>query len=195
LPKASIVREYSESVPESFIFSIKIPNSITLTHHYRKGKNDSLIHNPHFLSDNLMRAFLESLSPIAKHIGPLNFQFEYLNKEKIPGGLTQFVDPFGTFVEQLPTGYSYCLETRNPNYLNEKYFSFLNTGNLHHVFLQGYYMPPIYDVYRKYREQIQDQVVILWMSQSCPNYCRFALPFPCDRRCAIGLLSVSKFFR
>ena len=159
-PKASVVQVYAESVPENFIFSIKIPNSFTLTHHYRKGKNAPLISNPHFLSVDLMREFLLSLDPIDKQIGPLNFQFEYLNKEKMPGGLPQFIELFGEFVEQLPAGYSYCLETRKPNYLNGKYFSFLSTRNLHHVFLQGYYMPPIYDIYRKYRDQIQDQVVI-----------------------------------
>ncbi len=160
LPKPSVVQEYAASVPENFIFSIKVPNSITLTHHYRQGKNDRLIRNPHFLSLDLMHEFLESLKPLARHIGPFNFQFEYLNKEKMPGALTQFIDLFGTFVEQLPPDYDYCVETRNPNYLEKNYFSFLDSRNLHHVFLQGYYMPSIFDVYRKYREQIKDRLVI-----------------------------------
>jgi uncharacterized protein YecE (DUF72 family) len=90
-----------------------------------------------------MHKFLESLEPIAKNIGPLMFQFEYLNKQKIPGGLQQFIDQFGQFVEQLPAGKKYFLESRNPNYLSSKYFDFLNSQGLHHVFLYGYYMPPI----------------------------------------------------
>ena len=36
LPKAEVVKEYAQSVPPGFIFSIKVPNSITLTHHYDK---------------------------------------------------------------------------------------------------------------------------------------------------------------
>jgi uncharacterized protein YecE (DUF72 family) len=160
LPELSVVKEYAASVPENFIFSIKVPNSITLTHHYRKGKNDPLIPNPHFLSIDLMRDFLERLMPIAKHIGPFNFQFEYLNKQKMPGALPQFIDLFGKFVEQLPVGYSYCLEIRNPNYFDKRYFAFLNSRNLHNVFLQGYYMPSIFEIYQKHREQIKDQVLI-----------------------------------
>lgn len=88
------------------------------------------------------------------------FQFEYLNKQKMPGGLQQFIDQFGQFAEQLPVGQKYFLESRNPNYLTSKYFDFLNSQGLHHVFLHGYYMPPIFEIYEKHREQIRNAVVI-----------------------------------
>ncbi|GAB6193968.1 hypothetical protein JCM39068_37200 [Desulfocastanea catecholica] len=38
LPKVEVVREYAQSVPPGFIFTIKVPNSNTLTHHYKKSK-------------------------------------------------------------------------------------------------------------------------------------------------------------
>ncbi len=63
-----------------------------------------------------MKRFLELLEPISDRIGPLNFQFEYLNKQKM-GGVGEFVEKFGESVEQLPAGFKYCVETRNPNYL------------------------------------------------------------------------------
>ncbi len=72
LPKPEVVREYAASVPEGFLFGIKVPNSITLTHHYRRG-TDPLVANPHFLSVDLMLGFLESIAPLGKKIGPLNF--------------------------------------------------------------------------------------------------------------------------
>lgn len=65
LPKPKVVQEYADSVPEDFIFSIKVPNSITLTHHYKKQKSDSLIVNPHFLSVGAMKRFLELLEPLS----------------------------------------------------------------------------------------------------------------------------------
>ncbi len=160
LPKPAVVQEYADSVPDDFTFCIKVPNSITLTHHYKKKKVDSLIPNPHFLSVELMEKFLERLEPIAENLGPLVFQFEYLNKQKMAGGLQQFVDQFGKFAEQLPGGHKYCVETRNPNFLNTSYFVFLTNLGLHHVFLQGYYMPPIFDLYKKHREHIKDHTVI-----------------------------------
>lgn len=160
LPNPSVVKEYAQSVSEDFTFCIKVPNSITLTHHYKKRKSDPLTANPHFLSVDLMQKFLERLEPISQNIGPLIFQFEYLNKQKMPGGLQQFIDQLREFVEQLPDSHKYCVEIRNPNYLDKKYFGFLSEQGLHHVFLQGYYMPPIFNLYEQQKEQLNDLVVI-----------------------------------
>ncbi|BHH83759.1 DUF72 domain-containing protein [Desulforhopalus sp. 52FAK] len=160
LPRPEVVQEYANSVPHGFRFGVKVPNSITLTHHYKKKKTDPLTHNPHFLSSGLMLRFLETLEPLHGKLGPLIFQFEYLNKQKMPGGLPQFEEKVGLFVDSLPTGFDYCIENRNPNYLNERYFAFLDKVNLYHVFLQGYYMPSIFDLYKKHREQVKDMAVI-----------------------------------
>lgn len=159
LPNPKVVREYADSVPDGFIFSIKVPNSITLTHHYKKEKTDSPIANSHFLSVGLMKHFLELLEPLGGRIGPLNFQFEYLNKTKM-SGVGEFAEKFGEFIEQLPAGFTYCVEIRNPNYLTIKYFDFLAACGLHHVFLQGYYMPSIFDIYKRYGEKIRTLTVI-----------------------------------
>jgi len=35
LPKPSVVQEYIGSVPDEFLFCIKVPNNITLSHHYK----------------------------------------------------------------------------------------------------------------------------------------------------------------
>jgi len=83
-----------------------------------------------------------------------------LNKQKMPGGMNQFIDRFGEFVEQLPKGFQYCVESRNPNFLKDDYFSFLSASDLHHVFLQGYYMPSIFDLYTKHKGQIKDIAVV-----------------------------------
>lgn len=159
LPKPAVVREYAASVPEGFLFGIKVPNSITLTHYYRKGKTEPLVANPHFLSVDLMQRFLESIAPLGKKIGPLNFQFEYLNKQKI-SGLGEFLDKIGSFIEQLPAEFTYCLETRNPNFLHGRYFDFLAGKGMHHVFLQGYYMPSIFELYRQFGPKVRGKTVI-----------------------------------
>ncbi len=159
LPRADVVKEYAASVPPGFLFSIKVPNSITLTHHYGKGKGATLIPNPHFLSTGLMVRFLQAIEPLGDHIGPLMFQFEYLNKLKM-GGLHHFLELFEVFCQGLPEGYRYGIEIRNPNYLRAPYFDFLAEHSLGHVFLQGYYMPPISGVYWEFKEKLMDPVVI-----------------------------------
>jgi uncharacterized protein YecE (DUF72 family) len=138
LPKAQVVEEYVDAVPEDFRFSVKVPNSLTLTHFYRKKKNAPLLENPHFLSHDLFSRFLEALEPMRSRLGPLMFQFEYLNKQKMPSQQA-FHTQLGEFIARCPQEYSYSLEIRNPQWLNQAYFSFLKHSSLHHVFLQGYY--------------------------------------------------------
>ncbi|MBU2430673.1 MAG: DUF72 domain-containing protein, partial [Proteobacteria bacterium] len=85
MPKPEVVSEYVASVPKDFRFSIKVPNAITLTHKHGKGPLEA---NPHFLSNELMEDFIELLEPMSKQINSLIFQFEYLNKQKMPDQLT-----------------------------------------------------------------------------------------------------------
>jgi uncharacterized protein YecE (DUF72 family) len=159
LPKPRIVEEYIDSVPDDFKFSVKIPNSVTLTHFYKKSKNEPLRENPYFLSLELFEEFLDRLKPMKDRLGPLMFQFEYLNKQKMPSRQA-FQARFGDFVSRCPKGFIYCVETRNPNYLHEGYFDFLNRHGLRHVFLQGYYMPSIFKIYDRFAEKIQGLTVI-----------------------------------
>lgn len=159
LPKESDVKLYAESVPADFRFTIKIPNSITLTHFYRKNKSESLKANPHFLSPDLFNEFLSTLKPMKNKIGVLMFQFEYLNKEKMSSQI-EFMERFEAFMQEIKTDYQFGIEIRNPNYLNKKYFEFLNKNNLSMVFLQGYYMPPVWEVFKTAKDFLISPVVI-----------------------------------
>ena len=103
LPRADVVREYAALVPPGFLFSIKVPNSITLTHHYSREIGAALVANPHFLSIGLMKRFLEAIESLGDHIGPLMFQFKYLDKMKM-AGLRHFLDLFEAFRRELPDG-------------------------------------------------------------------------------------------
>jgi uncharacterized protein YecE (DUF72 family) len=159
LPKDSDVKIYAQSVPADFRFTVKIPNSITLTHFYNKSKAIDLKPNPFFLSTDLFEKFLETLKPMKNNIGVLMFQFEYLNKQKI-SGLTEFLDRFESFIESIDKKFIYGVEIRNPNFLNKPFFDFLERNNLAMVFLQGYYMPPIWEVFNEYKDQIKSTAVI-----------------------------------
>jgi len=160
LPEKSVVLGYKKSVPKDFKFTIKIPNSITLTHFYNKNRKEELVKNPHFLSINLFGEFLDALQPISGQIGCLMFQFEYLNKNKMPS-IDHFMENFSAFHSDLPQPIpDMGIEIRNPNYLNKKYFEFLNGLNIYHVFLQGYYMPSITEIYEMYKSYIKNLTVI-----------------------------------
>jgi uncharacterized protein YecE (DUF72 family) len=164
LPETKTVNEYKEAVPGDFKFTIKIPNSITLSHFYTHGKPKGapLEPNPHFFSVDLFNRFLERIEPLKEQTGVLMFQFEYLNRQKM-SSQGEFLQRFGEFIRQCPQDYKYAVETRNPNYLNEKYFRFLNDTGMYHVFVHGYYMPPVTEVYRKFADFVRDLAVIRLM--------------------------------
>ena len=148
LPREDTIREYASSVPDGFRFSVKVPNSVTLSHFYRKARTQPLVENPDFLSVDLFARFLEALVPMHHLLGPLMLQFEYLNREKMPAA-SLFLDKLDEFLGNVPAGFSLGVESRNPNYLKNDCFDLLNAHHAHHVFLQGYYMPPIAEVFAK----------------------------------------------
>jgi uncharacterized protein YecE (DUF72 family) len=155
LPDRSDVVAYRAAVPDDFRFTVKAPNSVTLTHLYKEEKDDPLVANPSFLSASLVKTFLRLLDPLRDVLGPIMFQFEYLNRLKM-SSQDSFQKQFAAFAKQLPRDYPYSVEVRNPKYLNEAYFRFLSASKLIPVLLQGYWMPPIWEVYAEHRERILD---------------------------------------
>ncbi|MCJ7553420.1 MAG: DUF72 domain-containing protein [Ignavibacteriaceae bacterium] len=94
-----------------------------------------------------------------KKLGVLMFQFEYLNKQKI-SGLTELLDRFESFIESIDKKFTYGVEIRNPNFLKKPFFDFLERNKIAMVFLQGYYMPPIWNVFTEFKDQIKSTAVI-----------------------------------
>jgi uncharacterized protein YecE (DUF72 family) len=160
LPNSSIVESYKNSVPNNFLFTIKIPNSITLTHFYKRSKDEQLNPNPYFLSNDLFEEFIRILDPLKGNIGCLIFQFEYLNKQKM-SSLSEFQDKFNKFFSNVESDApAIGIEIRNPNYLNKSYFQFLVDLNIMPVFLEGYYMLPVFKVYQDYKDYIKNSAII-----------------------------------
>lgn len=161
LPQSADVEDYRRSVPDDFVFTVKAPNSITLTHLYRKTKSDPLLENRHFLSPALSRTFLSRLDPLGDTLGPVMFQFEYLNRQKM-ASQSRFQELLEAFSAQLPQDHQYGLEVRNAKYLNHSFFDFLARNHLCPVFLEGYWMPPVTEVYEHWRSLIlQHDVVVI----------------------------------
>jgi uncharacterized protein YecE (DUF72 family) len=160
LPRKEDVVMYKNSIPDDFTFTIKLPNSLTLTHYQDKDKTKPLKVNPYFLSYELFMDFIAALKPIQNHIGALMFQFEYLNKQKMPS-LQVFQSRFQLFIEKIqPLSLPLAVEIRNPNYLSPSYFSFLNELHLTPVLLEGYFMPPITETYNKNKDKIKNSAII-----------------------------------
>jgi uncharacterized protein YecE (DUF72 family) len=163
LPEPGIVRTYADSVPDDFKFTIKAPNALTLTHFYAKKEagtgNFAGKPNEFFLSHDLLCQFIERLAPLENKLGPIMFQFEYMNRQKMISK-DAFFDAFGAFIEKAPREFSYALEIRNPNYYSPTFFQFLKERRIGFVYLEGYYMPRIGDVFSTYKPSSADFSII-----------------------------------
>jgi len=163
LPDPGVARFYAQSVPDDFVFTVKAPNSLTLTHYYSRqtpryaafaGKP-----NAAFLDHDLLCRFLDGISPLESKLGPIMFQFEYLNKQKMPSK-EAFFERFGEFIDRAPKGYQYAVETRNPKYLSPAYFAFLKGLGLGFVYVHGYFMPPVGEVFDTFKPETASFEVI-----------------------------------
>jgi uncharacterized protein YecE (DUF72 family) len=159
LPRPETVDEYLGSVPEDFKFTIKAPNSITLTHFYTRLTGGKLIENPSFLSVPLFLEFIDLIAPLRERLGLVMLQFEYLNQKKM-SGLKEFLIRLDAFLDALPADLPIALEPRNPHYFSTAYFEYLVDKGLSHVFIQGYYMPEITSIYERYGHLIETPVII-----------------------------------
>ncbi len=163
LPDLGTVKTYADGVPDDFVFTVKAPNSLTLTHYYSKQPRKYTEYagktNKHFLNTELLERFLERLTVMENKLGPIMFQFEYLNKKKMPNKEV-FFDRFHEFMSKAPKDYQYAVEIRNPNYLSPAFFKFLEEHSLGFVYLEGYYMPPIAEVFDKFEPATADFCII-----------------------------------
>jgi uncharacterized protein YecE (DUF72 family) len=163
LPDVRTVRQYAESVPADFVFTVKAPNALTLTHFYSRQPaayaSFAGAPNPHFLDHALFADFLERLAPFGRKLGPVMFQFEYLNRAKMPSK-EAFFERFRKFISRAPKGYRFAVEIRNPNYLSAAFFDFLKDCGCGFVYLEGYYMPSIGLVHDKFHPQTADFSII-----------------------------------
>jgi uncharacterized protein YecE (DUF72 family) len=162
MPKVDDVARYLAAVPEDFRFTIKVPNSVTLTHFYKRDPKHGGTENPYFLSRPLMQDFLSYIEPMREQTAVLMFQFEYLNKQKMRD-LSAFKERIAPFLEHLPGGWTYGMETRNPQYLTEDFFEFLSNRDLATVLVDGYYLPPVTQTFETARRWLRDPVVLRLM--------------------------------
>jgi uncharacterized protein YecE (DUF72 family) len=155
LPDPSLASEYAASVPDDFKFTIKVPNSLTLTHYYKSDRP-----NVEFLSVELYEEFLERIEPLLPKTSFLIFQFEYLNRMKI-GSAKELQKKLFHFLGKIPSSSPpIAVEIRNPNYLSTAWFRFLKDMNMPHILMEGYFMPHVWNVYSRNAAFFGDNVII-----------------------------------
>jgi uncharacterized protein YecE (DUF72 family) len=159
LPEPSTAAEYAAATPDDFRFTVKLPNALSLTH-LREGKGaEAARPNPRFLSPELFEDILSRLRPLHGKIGMLMLQFEYLNLQKM-ASQDAFLERLGAFFDSVPRGLPCGIELRNPKWIDERYAAFLAEKGLFPVLLQGYYMPPVEEAWRRLGHLLRGAAVV-----------------------------------
>ena len=162
LPAPAVVDDYVRATDDDFRFTVKAPNALTLPNHHKKSKTANLTTNPHFMEVELAAVFTDSLGSMRDRLGAVMLQFEYLNRQKMPSQRI-FIERLAAFVEGLDRSLPWAVELRNPNFLTPRWFEFLQEKRLSHVFVQGYWLPPVDALYERFGDRLLSPVIIRLM--------------------------------
>jgi uncharacterized protein YecE (DUF72 family) len=144
-PSLSFWQKLFTTAPPNLRWAFKVPEEITVKQwpgHARYGARAGL-ENENFLNAELFRhAFLDALAPYHDRVSVLIFEFGTMSKKAMPS-LEAFLLRINRFLSELPEGWRYSIEIRNPEYLEADYFSCLRRYNVAHVLNAWTRMPEI----------------------------------------------------
>lgn len=131
--------------PPQLRWAFKVPEEITVKQwpgHARYGARAGL-ENENFLNADLFRhAFLDALAPYRDRVSVMIFEFSTMSKKTMPD-LDAFLTQLNRFLSELPEGWRYSIELRNPEFLEPDYFECLRSYNVAHVLNAWSRMPEI----------------------------------------------------
>ncbi|MCX8204722.1 MAG: DUF72 domain-containing protein [Candidatus Nezhaarchaeota archaeon] len=126
-PPPSIVKAWARSTPKPFVFSAKVPKLIT---------HEKEVDVKRGVVDDLTR-FLSLLSPLreAGKLGPLLFQ--------LPPSLSLDAEKLEKLLAELPEGYKFAIEFREPSWIAEEVFKLLERFEVAYVVVDEPLLPPL----------------------------------------------------
>ena len=128
--------------PETFRWGFKVPEQITVPVwpvHPRYGAQAGR-KNLDFLDAAMFRgSLLDALAPYREQVGVLIFEFGRQHACE----LSEFIGLLDNFLDQLPAGWRYAVEIRNPEFLAADYFECLRAHEVTHVYNAWARMPEI----------------------------------------------------
>jgi uncharacterized protein YecE (DUF72 family) len=103
-PSARTVENWNAKTPDGFVFSVKVPQTIT---------HDKVLVE----CDAELREFLETMDTLGPKLGPIVFQFPFFTRSIFPDRHA-FTDRLVPFLRKLPGAHKFAIEIRNRDWLN-----------------------------------------------------------------------------
>jgi uncharacterized protein YecE (DUF72 family) len=129
-PTLSFIRAIARSSPKGFIFSLKVPKTVTHVKlmDLEKGAMRDL------------KLFLDVITPLKDEgkLGPLLFQLPPKPAEAFRG--------FNEFLESLPEDYDFAIEFRDPTWMKDEAFKILSENNVGYCIVDEPLLPALLKV-------------------------------------------------
>jgi uncharacterized protein YecE (DUF72 family) len=126
-PTARTVTNWAARTPEGFIFSVKVPQTIT---------HEKVLLN----CDAEVKEFLDTMSILGAKLGPVVFQFPFFDKWKIKDR-HEFTDRLIPFLKKLPADRRFAIEIRNKKWLDAEFANLLRNHKIALVLQDRSWMP------------------------------------------------------
>lgn len=126
-PTSRTVENWNARTPDGFVFSVKVPQSIT---------HEKMLLN----CDAEIAKFLETMDMLGGKLGPIIFQFPFFNRSVFPDrrGFTNRLIPF---LKRLPRSRKFAIEVRNRPWLDAEFANLLRDYQIALVLRDRSWMP------------------------------------------------------
>jgi uncharacterized protein YecE (DUF72 family) len=148
-PSARTVRNWAARTPEKFVFSIKVPQTIT---HERVLVD----------CDAELNEFLETMGLLGPKLGPMVFQFPAFDRWKFPTQ-NHFLDVLVPFLDKLPKDKKFAIEIRNRQWLDHTFADVLRERGIALVLQDIPNMPGPEELTKKLDPITADWTYIRWL--------------------------------
>jgi uncharacterized protein YecE (DUF72 family) len=150
-PAIEAVKNWKLKTPPGFVFSLKIPRTIT----HEKVLVDC---------DEEFETFVCTVDVLDEKLGPMVFQFPFFN-ETVFTSPVQFESRLKSFFEKLPRvgDYRFAVEIRNKYWLKPRLLDVLRENNVALVLQDQSWMPRTDELFEKYDPITADFTYIRWL--------------------------------
>jgi uncharacterized protein YecE (DUF72 family) len=126
-PTARTVENWNARTPQGFVFSVKVPQTIT---------HDKVLVD----CDAEFSEFLETMEILGEKLGPIIFQFPFFNRSVFPDRHA-FTDRLVPFLKKLTADHKFGIEIRNRDWLDAEFADLLRDHQIALVLQDRSWMP------------------------------------------------------
>jgi uncharacterized protein YecE (DUF72 family) len=148
-PSPSTVMSWRDKTPPDFIFSAKVPQTIT---------HDKVLVD----CEAEFHQFVETMDILGDKRGPLVFQFPYFERWKF-SKQGDFLAALGPFLGKLPADHKFAIEIRNRTWFNAALADLLREHKIALVLLDSAFMPRPWEFKEKVDFVTADFVYVRWL--------------------------------